>query len=110
MNKQLSQILYLGAGSLAVFGAVAQFFKYSYAPYVFSVGAALFIIIQALHTFSMPDSTSFREKRLARSGLFSSLLLGLSAYFMFTNSNLWVVALLIYALSSLFLSFRGEKN
>lgn len=108
MNKQLSQILYLGAGLLAIFGAVAQFLEHFYAPYVFSAGAALFIIIHAIHVFTMPDTISFRDKRLARSGLFSSLLLGLSAYFMFTNSNLWVVALLIYALSSFILSFRGE--
>lgn len=107
MNKQLSQILYLVAGSLAIFGAVAHFLEHIYAPYVFSAGAALFIVIQAVHLFTIPE-TSMREMRLARIGLFSSLILALSAYFMFTNSNLWVVALLIYALSSFFLSFRGE--
>jgi len=107
MNKQLSQLLYLGAGSLAVFGAVAHFLGHFYAPYLFSLGAAMFIIIQAIYVFKMPE-TSMREMRLARIGLFSSLLLGLSSYFMFTNSNLWVIALLIYALTSFFLSFRGE--
>jgi hypothetical protein len=107
MQKQLSQLLYLGAGSLAIFGAIAQLLEHFYAPYVFSVAAAIFITIQSIHVYEMRD-TPMRERRLARIGLFSSLLLGLSAYFMFTNSNLWVVALLIYALSSLFLSFRGE--
>lgn len=107
MNKKLSQLFYLAAGSFAVFGAVAHFLEHFYAPYLFSVGAAMFIIIQAIHVFTMPD-TSMREMRLARIGLFSSLLLGLSAYFMFTNSNLWVIALLIYALTSFFLSYRGE--
>jgi len=107
MKKELSQTLYSISSLLAVLGAVARFFDQFYAPYVFSVGAALILILQFIHVFNL-KTKSVREQRLGRIGLFAAMLLALSSYFMFTNSNLWVVALLIYALVTLFLSFRGE--
>jgi len=108
MQKQLSQTLYLIGGSLAIFGAIAQLLEKSYAPYFFSAGAIILLILQVFYVFAM-KSESTRQQRLARMGLFSTLLLGLSAYFMFVHSNSWVVALLIYALTTLFFSFRTEK-
>lgn len=108
MQKQLSQTLYLIGGSLAVFGAIAQLLEKTFAPYFFSAGAIIFIGLQVYYVIEA-KSKSNREQRLARMGLFSTLLLGLSAYFMFIHSNSWVVALLIYALTTLFFSFRTEK-
>jgi len=107
IQKQLSQILFISGGTFTIIGAVAQLLQFSSAPYIFSFGSAMLIYIQAKNAL---DSWNFemREQRLARIGLFTSLLLALAAYFMFTSSNLWVVAVLIYALSSLFLSFRGN--
>ena len=106
-KKNSFQILFIGGGTLTIIGAVAQLFKANYAPYVFAIGAAILIFIQVKITMDSWNVV-MRQQRLARIGLFSSLLLALAAYFMFSGSNLWVVAVLIYALSSLFLSFRGN--
>jgi UDP-N-acetylglucosamine enolpyruvyl transferase len=107
MQKKLSQLLFISGGTITITGAVLQLFKISYAPYIFSVGAAILIFLQATIAFDN-SIVDLRSKRLSRSGLFASLLLIMAAYLMFTNSNSWVVAVLIYSLSSLFLSFRGN--
>lgn len=107
MKKQLSQTLYTIASLLAILGAIAQFLDQFFAPHIFSVGATLIIILQFVHVLNL-RTKSMREQRIGRIGLFASMLLALASYSMFTHSNLWVVALLIYALVTLFLSFRGE--
>jgi len=106
-EKQTSQILFITAGTITMLGAFARLFDLKYAPYIFSIGAALIIFIQGKNAFEN-SSTDRRQQRLARIGFLTSLMLGLAAYFMFTGSNSWVVMVLIYALSSLFQSFRGN--
>lgn len=105
--KQFSHIVYVGGGTCSVVGSVAHLFDVPVAPYIFSVGAALLIFFQTRFAMSNRDA-SMRVQRLSRIGLMASLLLAVAAYLMFTASNLWVVAVLIYALITLFLSFRGE--
>ena len=107
MQKKHSQILFISSGTLTIIGAIAQLFEIVYAPYLFSVGAFILIYIQAKYTYDNWNA-EIRVQRLARNGLFASLLLAIAAYFMFTHSNLWVLGVLIYALSSLFTSFRGN--
>ena len=107
MTKQPLQILFFGGGTLTIIGAVAQLFDISSAPYIFSLGAALLIYFQFINAWKTRE-VDMRQQRLGRIGFITSLLLALAAYFMFTHSNLWVVAVLIYALSSFSLSFRGE--
>lgn len=107
IKKQLTQIFFIVGGTLSFAGAVAQLFEYSLAPYIFSLGSAFLIYIQLRNALDN-NNVDTRQKRLARIGFFTSLLLALAAYFMFTTSNLWVVAVLIYALSTLTLSFRGN--
>ena len=72
-------------------GAVAQLLELSYAPYIFSVGAALLIYVQLRNYLDKAKADS-RTMRFARIGLVTSLLLALAAYFMFTASNLWVIS------------------
>lgn len=107
MQKQFSQGAYIIGGVLTLTGAIAHFLEQTYAPYVFSLGAVIYILLQFFQVLAVKTKAT-REQRLSRMGLFSSFLLGLAAYSMFTHSTLWVVALLIYALSTLFISFRGE--
>ncbi len=109
MQKQITKSLYIGGASFALIGAVSQLFDWTYAPYIFSIGAAILIYFPLKLVMDVKNA-DIRQKRLARSGLFSALLLGLAAYLMFTHSNLWVMAILIYALSTLFLSFRGAEK
>ena len=106
--KNISQFLFLIAGSFTILGAVLQLFVLNFAPYVFTAGVGLLIYLHAKEVFddTQPDK---RHQRLSRIGLITSLFLGLGSYFMFTGSNSWVVMILIYALSSFFQSFRGEK-
>ena len=106
-TKQPSQILFIGGGTLTIIGAAAQLFDIPNAPYIFSLGACLLIYYQFMQAWNTRNS-EMRQQRLGRIGFLASLLLALSAYFMFSNSNLWVVAILIYALSSFSLSFRGD--
>ena len=106
--NNISQFLFIVAGSLSILGAILQLFVLSLAPYVFSVGVGLLIFLHAKEVFdnTQPDK---RLQRLSRIGLITSLFLGLGAYFMFKGSNSWVVMVLIYSLSSFFQSFRATK-
>ena len=106
-EKQPSQILFIFAGTITILGAFARIFDISFAPYVFSLGAALLIFIQGKNAYDRNDAEK-RKQRLARLGFLTSLMLGVAAYFMFTGSNSWVVMVLIYALSSFYQSFRGN--
>ena len=108
-QTDINKIILITGGGLAVVGAVLKLIDKIYAPYVFSIGAACLIFIQLMHTLENKDA-EVRQKRLYRNGLFASLMLAVAAYFMFNNSNSWVVAVLIYSLSTLFLSFRGNNK
>lgn len=104
---QHSQILFITAGTLTISGAIAKLSDIRYAPYVFTLGVGILIFLYGKNALNS-TTTDKRQLRLARIGFLSSLMLGVAAYFMFTNSNSWVVLVLIYALSSFFLTFRGE--
>ena len=73
--------------------------------YIFALGAFLLIIYHALlaYKFKKEDKTL---QRLYRMGFISSLFLAIGAYFMFTASNSWIVMVLIYALTTFYISFR----
>lgn len=107
MQKQLTKTLYITGDLITFSGVILQLIEFHYASYIFSLGSALLIFMQ-IRSFMKNSDAEMRIKRLSRINLFSSLLLALAAYFMFTSSNLWVVAVLIYALSTLTLSFRGN--
>ena len=108
-EKQQSQILFIIAGTITILGAFARLFDIKYAPYIFSVGAILLIFIQGKNAYETKTEDK-SQKRLARLGFLTSLMLGVACYFMFTGSNSWVVMVLIYALSSFYQSFRGAET
>ena len=107
MPKQPSKVLFFSGGIFTIIGSVAQIFNFKSSPWIFSAGSILLIYVHLINYLGKKDA-SIMQQRLARIGFTSSLLLLLGAYFMFTSSNLWVLAVLIYALSSLYLSFRTE--
>jgi hypothetical protein len=108
-EKRPSQILFISAGTITILGAFARIFNISFAPYVFSIGAAVIIYLQGKIAYES-NTGDKRKQRLARLGFLTSLMLGVAAYFMFTgpNSGAWVVMVLMYALSSFYQSFRGN--
>jgi hypothetical protein len=109
MQKQnITSFFFIAAGTLVLSGAVMSLLALKFAPFVFSGGVAGLIIIQAKIAYDKRNE-QIRNKRLSRISLFNSLLLILGAYSMFTGTNSWVVLVLIYALSSFFLTFRGDN-
>ena len=107
MQKQLFQTLYIAGSVLVLLGACSQFFNLFFSPYIFSIGVAILIFIHIKLTIEGRKG-DLRQERLSRNGLLASLLLGVAAYFMFTHSNIWVLGVLIYALSTFFTSYRGK--
>lgn len=104
MKKQnLLHIIFFIGYICIVTGAVVQLFELSFAPYVFSIGVALVIIFRFLTTV---PSSDVRTKRLNRMLAISAVLLLISAYFMFTNSNLWALTIVIAMVFDLVVSFR----
>jgi uncharacterized membrane protein YphA (DoxX/SURF4 family) len=106
-DKKFAQLLFITAGILIIAGALARIFSYRFAPPIFTTGTALLIFTYAKKAFENSKADK-RQQRLDRIGLLNSLMLAVGSYFMFTGSNSWVVMVLIFALSSLFLSFRGN--
>ncbi len=106
MSKSLHKLLFFVAGTLLLTGAAAKIFDIQIAPYIFSVGAFIVIVLQLL-ALNNHKTEDFHVRRLYLIAFIASLLLALSAYLMFTFSNLWVVGILIYALISLYISFRS---
>jgi hypothetical protein len=105
MHKTNLQHLLTTGALLTLIGTLTQLFNVKYSAYLFSIGALTIIIYHLAVTLDTKNA-DLRVQRLTRYGFISSLFLGLSSFFMFTNSNLWVLGVLIYALTSLFLSFR----
>ncbi|MBO5850268.1 MAG: hypothetical protein J6Q47_03190 [Paludibacteraceae bacterium] len=104
MKKQnLLHIIFFIGYICIVTGAAVQLFELSFAPYVFSIGVALAIIFRFLTTV---PSSDVRTKRLNRMLAISAVLLLISAYFMFTNSNLWALTIVIAMVFDLVVSFR----
>ena len=108
-TNQLSKTLFFGGGVFLLAGTVANFFENEVSMYVFSFGAALIIIYQFMESLKVRKISDRRVQRLRRLAFLSSTLLAPAAYLMFTYSNLWVVLVLIYAITTLFLSFRGNE-
>lgn len=95
------------AGILLVTGSsVAWFFKEEYVKYFFAAGT-LMVIIYHFVTMMITREENFVKQRLLRIGLISSLFLALGTYSMFDHSDLWVPSILIYALVTLYRSFRS---
>jgi hypothetical protein len=109
MTIKNSQSLLIIGGLLTVIGAISQFANLNWAPYVFGLGATIVIVLQGLQISNNSRSDS-RQYRLAKIAFLSSLLLGLSTYFMAIGSNSWVVSLLAYSSTTIFLSFRTNSN
>jgi len=110
MLKNKNEVIFFVGGLICIIGAISAVFDFKYAPYVFSAGASILVILQFISSFNDNDSKDFRQKRLKKIQLFSSLFLILACYFLFTHSNSWVIAVLLYGITQLFLSFRIGKS
>lgn len=89
---------------LLLIGTLAQIMDWKYAPYVFALGTVLAVMTALLQARLFTENK--RLHRLGRIHFLSSLMLCLATYCMFIYSNSWVVFLLIYAVVTLFLTYR----
>lgn len=120
--KQLSKvqnIIFLIGGLLMVIGAGTSLLAWSFAPYLYAVGALCFASMQMLQRY---EGTDFTIRRLRRIILMSDFLFLLAAVLMFANRgnffgidqltylqyvyNKWVIVLLIAAILQLYSTHR----
>lgn len=107
MSSKNFQFLYISAIVLTLAGAVLHLVLVRFSTYIFSAGALLLIILHLINVFKTKTEDK-QQERLTRIGLIASLFLALAAYFMFKDSNSWVVAVLLYALITFYISFRTK--
>jgi hypothetical protein len=105
MNKKQLDLIFAIGALLTSAGAIMRLLDVENSIYLFGIGSIIVIAIQA--KIALHKTDDLRQQRLTRMGFTSSLLLGLGTYFMYVDSNAWVITLLIYALTIFFLSFRS---
>lgn len=108
-KNRLTDGLFLAGNALLFAGALAGMLKFQYAYFLFGGGTALLLFLY-LKTMSDLRDADVRQRRLSRNGVFAAFILCIGVYFMYTGSNSWVIALLIYALTTLFLTYRQTKK
>ena len=93
------------AGAVILFaGLFFQFFKLTFAPYVYLLGAILFAYVQVIHTY---HGNNVVIRRLYRQQQISSILLVVTGVLMiFMHRNEWIVCLAIAAFLQLYTAFR----
>ena len=105
-NPKIIQYLYVGGILCIIAGSFGHFFERDYFKYLFGLGSLCVIASQLMVIFRNRE-TDFRSKRLNRMSMMLSLMLVLATYSMFAGTTLWIAVVLIYALVTLFLSFRS---
>lgn len=105
LYKLLSYLQVVGI-ILVIIGSFGYFFNYSSFKYIFALGALAVVVFQLISIYTS-NNQDFRVKKRNRLNLMLSLLLALAAYSMFDGTTLWMAIILIYALVTLFLTFRN---
>ena len=104
MNKIYDIIGYIGA-ILILAGAILQFNKLSFAPFLLLIGAVMFAYVQVVH--NRYDGANFIIKRLRRQQILGALLLIATGFMMiFLKNNEWILCLTISAVFELYTAFR----
>lgn len=102
--KQLIPALYTVGAVMLLTGAAVYITGWSYAPYIYTIGATFFALAQINSPLRFRSATI---KRLRRQQIFGALLLVLTGAFMFfTRGNEWIVSLTIAAILELYTSIR----
>lgn len=97
----------LVASLFVLVGVGMKFADISSAVYLFSVGVLGLFVLQIMYAVETKDAP-LQVKRIAGLMFVATVMLGLGAYLMFVGSGYWVVMVLLYALISFYLSFRGK--
>jgi Ca2+/Na+ antiporter len=105
MKINILTVFYVTGLLLVILASIGHFFEIQYSNIVFAIGASM-LVIERIIVMLREKETDFRKQRLLRMNLMLSLVLVLAAYSMLDGTTLWIPAVLIYALITLFLSFR----
>lgn len=106
MNSNIVKILHLLGGLLVVAGALLYFFEVNLSKYIFALGVITLLFVQGNYLFWSKNS-SIKIQRIQRIMFMATLLLGFGVYLMFVGNSFWVVLMFIYAVISVFLTFRS---
>ncbi len=108
MNKKHFNLLQIIASAAVFVGVVLKFSNIEVAKYLFASGVFGLFILQILYAYQTRKK-AIKRKRIVSLMFIATIILGLGAYFMYIGNDNWVLAVLIYALVSLFLSFRDKR-
>lgn len=104
MNKLYDLMGYVGA-VLILAGAALEIFKFSFSPFIFTIGALLFAYVQIVH--NTYKGSSYIIKRLRRQQIIGAVLHIVSGFMMiFLKNNEWILCLTIAAVFELYAAFR----
>ncbi len=106
MPHSTRKIIFIIAGTLLVIGAAAHIFDLKASFWIFVAGTIPVIALQLLSLYEHKNA-DFALRRLHFIAFIATLFLAATAFFMFTGSDLWIAGILIYALISLYVSFRS---
>ncbi|MDR2859088.1 MAG: hypothetical protein LBV64_01670 [Mediterranea sp.] len=103
MNKIIPFFYFAGA-LMILTGACTYITRWSYAPYIYTVGAGLFALAQINSPY---HSTNVNIKRLRRQQILGAVLLVLTgALMLIMHGNEWILCLTIAAFLELYTVFR----
>jgi len=105
---KLINLLFPVGASILFAAALFGFKDLNYTEYLFALGALLLIAYHAIQAYNFKEEDKVKQ-RVYRLGFISSLFLAIAAYFRFTDSNSWIVMVLIYAVTTFYLSFRMKN-
>jgi hypothetical protein len=106
-RNRILQILYAAGYILLMLSTIFYFSQLKVAPYLFSVGVVLLVVVRVILPI---DSSDFKKKRLNKIHAFATLVLVASAYGMFIHHYLWLAGLLLSTAIDLYVSFRLPKQ
>lgn len=104
MNLKGKDLVALAGSILLFVGLFLQFFRLTYAPYVYLVGSFVFGYVQVMNGYS---GKSFVLRRLYRQQQIGSILLFMAGILMIVwHNNEWILCLAIAAFLELYTAFR----
>lgn len=101
-NQKVKNIVYQISSILIVAGVVVYLISKNIAPYLTGVGVIGYLISLFLNPY---PGTSFRGKRLTTIQFIGGLVMGVATYFMFIQSNIWILFMFVAAIITLYCSF-----
>ncbi len=101
MKPQIQTRMFYISAVLVLISTALFITKWTYAPYLFAVGAAGIAVYYFSNHYT---GTNVRLKRLHRFNIFSGILLVVTSYLMFKNRSEWIATLSIAAFLQLYVS------